>query len=147
MDNRKAELIETLLPKDTNGYGNIFGGVIMSIMDKTAGVACWRYSRKRVVTKCAQEICFHTPVNMGEVVYSRAAIVHVGRSSMEVEVEVEAENVMDGTIRRAASGIFTMVALDENWHPTPVPVWQPVTETDIEKWQAAELRRKRRSHE
>ena len=50
MENRKAELIETLLPKDTNGYGNIFGGVIMSIMDKTAGVACWRYARKRVVT-------------------------------------------------------------------------------------------------
>lgn len=142
MENRKAELIETLLPKDTNGYGNIFGGVIMSIMDKTAGVACWRYSRKRVVTACAQRISFHTPINMGEVVYSRATIVHVGRSSMEVEVEVEAENVMDGTVRRAASGIFTMVAVDENWHPSPVPPWQPVTDEDIAKWREVEQRRK-----
>ncbi|WP_129126910.1 acyl-CoA thioesterase [Geomonas oryzae] len=142
MDNRKAELIETLLPKDTNSYGNIFGGVIMSIMDKTAGVVCWRYARKRVVTACAQRISFHTPINVGEVIYSRATIVHVGRSSMEVEVEVEAENVTDGERRLAASGIFTMVAVDENWHPSPVPQWQPVTEAEIEKWRAAEKRRK-----
>ena len=143
MENRKAELIETLLPKDTNGYGNIFGGVIMSIMDKTAGVACWRYSRKRVVTACAQRICFHTPINMGEVVYSRATIIHVGRSSMEVEVEVEVENVIEGVSRRAASGLFTMVALDENWHPSPVPQWQPETEEEVAKWQEVEQRRKR----
>lgn len=142
MGNRKAELIETLLPKDTNAYGNIFGGVIMSIMDKTAGVVCWRYSRKRVVTACAQKICFHTPVNLGEVVYSRATIIYVGRSSMEVEVEVEAENVMDGSTRRAASGLFTMVAVDENWHPSPVPPWQPKTEEEIRKWREVEQRRK-----
>jgi len=142
MENRKAELIETLLPKDTNSYGNIFGGVIMSIMDKTAGVVCWRYSRKRVVTACAQRISFHTPINMGEVVYSRATIIHVGRSSMEVEVEVEVENVMDGTIRPGASGVFTMVALDENWHPSTVPPWKPETEEELEKWRAVEKRRK-----
>ncbi len=142
MDNRKAELIETLLPKDTNSYGNIFGGVIMSIMDKTAGVVCWRYARKRVVTACAQRISFHTPINVGEVIYSRATIIHVGRSSMEVEVEVEAENVTDGERRLAASGIFTMVAVDENWHPSPVPQWQPVTEAELEKWRAVEKRRK-----
>lgn len=143
MNNRKAELIETLLPKDTNSYGNIFGGVIMSIMDKTAGVVCWRYSRKRVVTACAQRISFHTPINVGEVIYSRATIIHVGRSSMEVEVEVEAENVTDGSKRVAASGIFTMVAVDENWHPSPVPQWQPVTEAELEKWREVEKRRQR----
>jgi acyl-CoA thioesterase YciA len=144
MENRTAELIETLLPKDTNSYGNIFGGVIMSIMDKTAGVACWRYSRKRVVTASAQRIQFHSAINMGEVVYSRATIIHVGKTSMEVEVEVEVENVMDGSLRRGASGIFTMVALDENWHPSPVPPWQPVTESELEKWREVEKRRKRR---
>lgn len=142
MENRKAELIETLLPKDTNAYGNIFGGVIMSIMDKTAGVVCWRYARKRVVTACAQRITFHTPINVGEVIYSRATIIHVGRSSMEVEVEVETENVMDGNKHLAASGIFTMVAVDENWHPSPVPFWQPVTEAELEKWREVENRRK-----
>ena len=142
MDNRKAELIETLLPKDTNSYGNIFGGVIMSIMDKTAGVACWRYSRKRVVTACAQRISFHTPINMGEVVYSRATIIHVGRSSMVVEVEVEVENVFEGSKRRGASGLFTMVAVDEHGQASPVPPWQPATQADREKWDAVEKGRR-----
>jgi len=142
MEKRNATLIETLLPKDTNSYGNIFGGVIMSIMDKTAGVVCWRYSKKRVVTACAQRITFHTAINMGEVVYSRATIVYVGRCSMEVEVEVEVENVFEGTKRRGASGMFTMVAVDENMSPSPVPPWQPVTESELEKWRQVEKRRR-----
>jgi len=142
MQSRNAELIETLLPKDTNGYGNIFGGVIMSIMDKTAAVACWRYAKKRVVTACAQRIAFHTPINMGEVVYSRATIIHVGRCSMEVELEVEVENVIEGTRRRGASGLFTMVAVDENSLPSPVPPWQPVTQEEQEKWGRIEKRRR-----
>jgi acyl-CoA hydrolase len=143
IENRKAELIETLLPKDTNCYGNIFGGVIMSIMDKTAGVVCWRYSRKRVVTACAERITFHTPINMGEVVYSRATIIHVGRSSMAVEVEVEVENVIDGTLRRGASGLFTMVAVDGDSNPSPIPSWHPETSADLEKWQMVEKIRMR----
>ena len=143
MPKRKAELIETLLPKDTNGYGNIFGGVVMSIMDKTAAVVCWRYARKRVVTVCAERITFHTPINMGEVVYSRATIIHVGRSSMAVELEVEAENVIEGTRRRAASGLFTMVAVDENSNPSPVPPWHPESEVDLEKWHMVEKMRLR----
>jgi acyl-CoA thioesterase YciA len=142
MENRKAELIETLLPKDTNGYGNIFGGVIMSIMDKTAAVACWRYSKNLVVTACAQSISFHTPINTGEVVYSRATIIYVGRCSMEVEVEVEVENVIEGTKRRGASGTFTMVAVDDNMRPVPVPSWQPETEAELGKWRQVEKRRR-----
>ena len=143
VENRKAELIETLLPKDTNGYGNIFGGVIMSIMDKTAGVVCWRYSRKRVVTACAERITFHAPINVGEVVYSRATIIHVGRTSMTAELEVDVENVIKGTLRRAASGLFTMVAVDENSDPSPVTPWRPETEADLEKWHMVEKMRAR----
>jgi acyl-CoA hydrolase len=141
MENRKAELIETLLPKDTNSYGNIFGGVIMSIMDKTAGVVCWRYSKMRVVTACAQRITFHTAINVGEVVYSRATIIHVGRSSMEVEIEVDVENVIDGITRRGASGLFTMVAVGEDRKPAPIPSWKPETEAELVKWREVEKRR------
>lgn len=143
MNNRQGMLIESLMPKDTNSYGNIFGGVIMSIMDKTAGVACWRYSHKRAVTACAQHITFHTPINVGEVVYCRATIVHVGRCSMEVEVEVEAEVVTEGEKRLAATGSFTMVAIDDAGNPTPVPPWQPETEDEIAKWHEVERRKRR----
>ncbi|MBJ6723093.1 acyl-CoA thioesterase [Geomesophilobacter sediminis] len=142
MNERQAMLIETLLPKDTNSYGSIFGGVIMSIMDKSAGVVCWRYSKSRVVTACAQRISFHTPINVGEVVYCRASIVHVGRCSMEVEVEVEAEEVMVGVKRLAATGSFTMVAIDETGKPTPVPAWHPETEAEKAKWHEVERRRR-----
>lgn len=142
MENRKAELIETLLPKDTNSYGNIFGGVIMSMMDKTAGVVCWRYSKKRVVTASAHEVTFHTGISLGEVVHCRATIVHVGRCSMEVELEVEVENVVAETMRRAASGMFTMVAVDGDLKPSPVPPWQPQTDQEREKWRQVEQRRR-----
>ena len=142
MNERQGELIETLQPKDTNGEGNIFGGIIMSIMDKTAAVAAWRYSKHRVVTACAQQISFHTPINVGEVVYSRATIVHVGRSSMETEIQVEVENVFQGTRRLAASGFFTMVALDDDGRPVQVPPWKPETEEEKRKWEEVERRRK-----
>jgi acyl-CoA thioesterase YciA len=61
---------------------------------------------------------------------------------MEVEVELEVENVIDGTTRRGASGMFTMVAVDENWHPAPVPPWKPETEAELEKWHQVEKRRR-----
>ena len=144
-ESRRGVLIETLLPKDTNSYGNIFGGVIMSIMDKTAGVACWRYAKQRVLTACAERITFHTPIETGEVVMSSAEIIHVGRTSMEVEVLVDVENLITGDIRRAASGFFTMVAVDDEWHPTAVPAWKPETEDEVQKWLAAEKRKKMKS--
>jgi uncharacterized protein (TIGR00369 family) len=136
--NRTAQLIETLLPKDTNAAGKIFGGVIMSIMDKTAAVACWRYAQKRVVTACAERISFLAPINVGDVIYCRATIVHVGRSSMTVELEVDAENMIESTLHKAASGLFTMVALDDDGKPAEVPRWQPETAEELEKWQRAE---------
>jgi len=58
-----------------------------------------------------------------------------------LRVEVEVENVIEGTTRRGASGLFTMVAVDENWHPSPVQPWQPVTEAELEKWREVEKRR------
>ena len=144
MQNRKAELIETLLPKDTNGYGNIFGGVIMSIMDKTAGVACWRYSKNRVVTACAQRITFHTPINMGEVVYSRASIVYVGRCSMEVEVEVFDEDPDTGIRRRCCDGFLTFVSLGKDNRPAPVPQVLATSEEEQQREREANARRGRR---
>src|SRR4051812_7687413 len=96
---RTGELIATLDPKDTNVYGNIFGGVIMSLMDKAAAVAAWRYARMRVLTASVNEIVFHSPIRVGEIVRAAATVVYVGRTSLEVEVVVEAENVVTGDIR------------------------------------------------
>jgi acyl-CoA thioesterase YciA len=141
---RTGELIATLDPKDTNVYGNIFGGVIMSLMDKAAAVAAWRYARMRVLTASASEITFLSPIRVGEVVRAAATVVHVGQTSMDTEVLVEAENVVTGDVRPAASGYFTMVAVDDEWRPAPLPPWRPETEEDCRKWEAAEERRRER---
>ena len=142
---RVGTLIETLHPKDTNPDGQIFGGVIMSIMDKTAGVAGWGYAKKRVVTASAERITFHSPILVGEVVKSTATVVYTGRTSMDVEVVVEVENLIAETFRIGASGIFTMVAVNDKGRPVPIPQWAPVDKEDLVKFsQAKERRRQRR---
>lgn len=116
-----AKLIETLQPKDTNPNGSIFGGIIMSIMDKAAGVVSGGYAKTSVVTAAADNIVFYTPILIGEVVVATATIVSVGRASMKVEVVVDVENLIDDTVRRGASGVFTMVSVDEDGKPQPAP--------------------------
>ena len=137
-------LVETLDPKDTNAYGSIFGGVIMGLMDKAAAVAAWRYARMRVVTASAEEITFVTPIRVGEVVTVEATIVYVGRSSMEIDVTVEAEDVVSGDSRRAAAGVFTMVAVDDRWAPARIPPWIPATPAEKERAEEAAARKARR---
>jgi len=141
---RRGELIQVLDPKDTNVYGNIFGGVIMSMMDKAAAIVAWRYARLRVLTAGVDRIAFHSPIQVGEVVRASSTIVYVGRSSMEVEVVVSVQNLITGEDRIAASGFLTMVAVDDVWRPTEIPGWQPVAEEDVAKWREAAERRKLR---
>ena len=141
---RVGILIETLLPKDTNQYGSIFGGIIMSIMDKAAGVAAWRYCKKRVVTAGVEAITFHTPIQVGEVVKTTATIIYTGRSSMDIEVIVEVADLMNDTQRLAVSGFLTMVAVDDRDQPTSIPCYTPETEEDKNKYRQAEIRRLRR---
>lgn len=141
---RKGQLIQVLDPKDTNVYGNIFGGVIMSLMDKAAAVAAWRYARKRVLTAAADDLMFRSPIEVGEVVTASSTIVYVGSTSMDVEVIVSVQNLITDDTRIAAGGFFTMVAVDEAWRPTPVPPWTPVEEEDKTKWRQAVQRREMR---
>lgn len=139
---RKAHLAHTLDPRDTNVFGSIFGGVIMGIMDKAAAVAAWRYAGGRAVTASVHSISFRSPIQVGELVIAEAEVVYVGRSSMEVVVTVEAEEVFSGARRLAADGFFTMVAVDESLRPIAIPPYTPVTEEEREKWSQAETRRK-----
>ncbi|MHB8172664.1 MAG: acyl-CoA thioesterase [Thermincolia bacterium] len=137
----KGTLIETLLPKDTNAAGHIFGGVVMSLMDKTSAVTAIRYCKKRVVTASADQITFHTPIFVGEVLKSTASVIYSGKTSLDLEVIVEVENILDGSIRKGASGYFTMVAVDEKGKPTPVPPFQPNDALGWEKHNQAQARK------
>ena len=137
----QGTLIETLLPKDTNAAGHIFGGVVMSLMDKTSAVAAIRYCKKRVVTASADQITFHTPIFVGEVLKSTASVIYSGKTSLDLEIIVEVENIFDGSIRKGASGYFTMVAVDEMGKPSPIPPFQPDDALSWEKYNQAQARR------
>jgi acyl-CoA hydrolase len=120
-----------MMPEDANPAGNVHGGIIMKHIDMTGGVAAMRHARCNVVTASIDSLIFHYPVFIGDLVTLRASLNLVARSSMEVGVQVETENLFTGEVRHTASAYLTFVALDRNGRPTPVP--QLIPETDDEK--------------
>jgi len=130
-----------MLPDDANVAGNVHGGVIMKQIDNCAGVTAARHARTNVVTASIDRIDFHNPCFIGDLLILKASINMVGKSSMEVGVRVEAENVVGGSCRHIASAYLTFVALGTGGRPVPVP---PLTlETDEEKRRHREAERRR----
>jgi acyl-CoA hydrolase len=117
----EARLLESVFPTDTNPRGNLFGGTLVSWMDKAAGFAAMRRSRTVVVTAAIEDIAFSVPIVVGDLVEVNARVVSVGRTSMRVRVEVSKENPITGTSELCTVGHFTMVAMGEDGKPVPVP--------------------------
>jgi acyl-CoA thioesterase YciA len=113
----------TMLPKDTNAYGTIFGGVILSYIDLAGGVEARRQSPKKFVTKAMREVIFVAPVHLGDLVTFYTRTIRIGKTSISVDVEVEAERLgLRGTkeIVRVTEAEVIYVAVDEAGHPTSV---------------------------
>jgi len=117
---REARLWEIVFPDHTNHLGTLFGGQALAWMDKAAFVAATRYARRTVVTARSEQVDFHVPVRLGQLVELVAQIGNVGRSSMEVEVELFTEDPHAGTRHLCTRGRFVMIALDANGKPAPV---------------------------
>jgi len=126
----KATLLESVFPTDTNPQGTLFGGQLVAWMDKAAGIAAMRQARCTVVTAAIENISFKVPILVGELVELKALVVSVGRTSMVVEVEVFREGPFGSDRELCTVGRFTMVALDEERRPTPVPALEPVSQYD-----------------
>jgi uncharacterized protein (TIGR00369 family) len=114
-------MAQQMNPQDANPAGNVHGGVIMKLIDTAAGVAAFRHARSNVVTVSIDRLDFHYPVFVGDFVTLRAGLNHVGKTSMEVGVRVESENLLTGERRHTASAYLTFVALDRNSRPTLLP--------------------------
>ena len=114
-----------MLPQDANLAGNVHGGVIMKHIDSAAGVVAARHARSNVVTASIDRLEFHHPVFIGNLLSLRASLNLVGRTSMEVGVRAEAEDLKTGIIRHVASAYLTFVALDSDGRPMQVPVYSP----------------------
>ena len=113
----------TMLPKDTNAYGTIFGGVIMSYIDLAGGIEARRQSPKKFVTKAMRELVFVAAVYLGDLVTFYTRTVRIGRTSITVDVEVEAERLgLSGTKEtvRVTEAEVIYVSVDEKGQPTPV---------------------------
>ncbi len=132
---------------DANTAGNVHGGTIMKLCDEVAGVAAIRHSGLRVVTAGMDRMNFLQPVFVGELVTVRASVNAAWRTSMEVGVRVEKENVWTREALHTSTAYLTLVALDEDGRPSPVPPVDPQTEEEERRAREAQLRRDNRLHE
>lgn len=119
------------LPQDANPAGMVHGGVIMYHIDNAGGVVAMRHAREIAVTASIDKLDFHNPVLVGNLLIIKAGLNFVGKTSMEVGVRVEAEDILTGKITHTASAYLTFVALSEKRKPIKVPFL--ILETDIEK--------------
>lgn len=124
-------LAQIMLPADTNPAGNVHGGTIMKLIDNAALVVASRHTGKNAVTASIDRLDFHCPVFLGNLVTLKASINRAGKTSMEIGVRVEAENLMTGEVRHTASAYLTFVALDADGRPTLIP--ELIAETDEER--------------
>ncbi len=137
----KIYLSEVMMPSQTNPNGNVHGGELMKMMDSTAYAAARKYSRSNVVTARVDELEFHTPILIGDLVTCTAEVIYVGHTSMEVAVNVEVEVLeADQGPQHALSAYFTMVALDRNGRPMAVPPLELETEEEKAAFEAAKKR-------
>ena len=127
-------------PEHANNHGNVHGGWIMKLIDEAGGLACMRHAQRRVVTVAVDTLTFREPILLGNLVTVTAEVSSVGRTSMEVEVQVIAENVIDGTKTPTNTAYLVYVALDEHGHAVPVP---PLIPENDEQRQRMEAGRKR----
>lgn len=137
----RAVMSQVILPSQANPAGNVHGGEIMKLMDTTAYVAAARHAHTNIVTARVDELLFHTPIFVGALVTCRAELVFVGRTSMEVSVMVEAEYLQQERAPEIAlTALFTMVALDDNGVPCPVPPLILTTPEEKERYLEGEQR-------
>jgi acyl-CoA hydrolase len=117
----EARLIEIVFPGQANHYGKLFGGQALALMDKAAFVVGSRFTRSRMVTASSERVDFHVPVNQGELVELVARVASTGRTSVAIDVELYAEDLLTGARRLGTRGRFVMVAVDAEGRPIPVP--------------------------
>jgi len=139
-----SEYSELALPNDANGLGAVLGGKVMHLVDLAAAMAGMRHARRPVVTASVDSLNFIHPVHIGELIMLRSSVNRVFRTSMEIGVRVETENLMTGRLVHTCSAYLTFVALNELGKATPVAPVIPETAEEKRRYQEAGERREYR---
>jgi acyl-CoA hydrolase len=134
-------LVELMAAEDANIMGTVHGGTVMKLVDTAAGLAAIRHCGGVAVTASIDEMSFHAPVYVGNLLHVRASINDVGRTSMEVGVRVEAENIVTGRRVHTSSAYVVMVAIDADGAARPVPAIVPETDEQRRRQREARIRR------
>ena len=140
-DRSPVIMTELVLPSHTNALGTIFGGVVMGWVDIACAIAAQRFARAACVTVSIDYLHFKAPIRLGHTVRIRAEVTWAGRTSMEIEAIVDAENSMTGESHQATQAFLTFVALDEKRKPQSVPEFVPRSPEEKKKFDAAVKRR------
>ncbi len=136
-----------MMPQDANVLGHVFGGTILAMMDTTAAVVAFRHARSACVTVSIDRVDFREPIHVGDLVIMKASCNFAGRTSMEIGVRVEAEDMVTGRRRHTNSCYLTFVAIDRNNRPIEVPRIAPGSSEEERRYAAAQARRQRRLEE
>jgi len=139
-----VSMTELVLPNDTNTLNNLMGGRLMHWMDIVSAISAQKHSNKIVVTASVDNISFKHPIQLGNVVTLKAKVTRAFNSSMEVRIDVEAEDVPSGKKIESNSAYFTFVAMDDQGNPTEVPVVDPQTEDEKSLYDSSLRRRQLR---
>lgn len=134
----RVTLNQLMLPAHANAMGNVHGGEIVKMADEAAAICAMRHAQRPCVTVAIDSVSFHSPVHVGELLSLEATLIYVGRTSMEVRVDVHAENPISGVLTHTNSAHFVFVALDDSGAATPVPELDLIT--DDERAQFAEAK-------
>ena len=142
--NHELSMTVLMTPDMANFSGNVHGGTILKLLDQVAYACASRYAARYVVTVSVDQVMFRQPIHVGELVTFLSSVNHTGTSSMEVGIKVVAENIRSQQTRHVNSCFFTMVAVNDDRQPVPVPPLQPLTDNAKRRFEQAVLRKKLR---
>ena len=140
----QVTLSQVMNPEHVNVLGNVHGGVVMKLIDEAGGLCAARHARRPTVTVAVDSLEFLTPVHIGDLVTFDAHLTFVGRTSMEVEVCVEAEEILTGDRRLTNVAYVVYVALGNDGRPTEAPPLILETDDERRRWEQARQRRSER---
>jgi len=136
-----SEYSEFALPNDANTLGNVLGGKVMHLVDIAAALAAVRHARCSVVTASVDHMSFLHPIHIGQLIVLRSSVNRVFRTSMEIGVRIEVENLVTGEIQHTSSAYLTFVALNKSGSRLAIPAVIPETNDEKRRYKEAEERR------
>jgi acyl-CoA hydrolase len=134
-------MVQLVLPNDANTMGNVLGGMVLHWIDLAAAVVAHRHCRNEAVTASIDQVSFLAPIKVGQLAMIAARMTGTGKTSMEIRVDVQSEDLLSGERRQTLTAYLTFVAVDGKGRPRPVPPLIPETEDERREARNAEKRR------